>query len=113
MVTLNQVLTGLKTYLENELIAQITGLNKWIVGAGIAMAIDNGAEIFNQLKQNPAIKALNIINKEDEIDIDKIYKYLSEQASKSSVTFTVPIVGAITLKKKDVDKIYNLITGEV
>lgn len=109
MATVNSVIAGLKNYLESELVSQLTGLNKWVVGAGLAMAIDNGAEIFEKLKKEPMVKALKVIDKEDNIDIDKLYKYLLEQAKKSSVTFSAPVVGAVTLKSSDVEKIYNMI----
>lgn len=109
MVTVNNVIAGLKNYLESELVSQLTGLNKWVVGAGLAMAIDNGAEIFEKLKKEPMIKVLKVIDKEDNIDIDRLYKYLMDQAKKSSVTFSAPVVGAITLKASDVEKIYTLI----
>lgn len=109
MATLNNVISGLKNYLESELIPQISGLNKWIVGAGIAMSLDKGTEIFNQIKTIPLIHTLEIVDQEDNINIDKLYKYLLEQAKKSAVTFSAPIVGAMTFKSSDIEKLYNFI----
>ena len=111
MVELNQVINGLKAYLESELVSRVTGLEKWVVGAGLSMLLDNGINTFNVLKENEFIKAMEIVNRNDEIDIDRLYKYLSEQAKKSAVTFKVPLIGSVTLKAEDVEKIYTSIKG--
>lgn len=106
MESLTKVMNGLKMYLDEEMIANLTGLDKWIVGAGLSMALDNGVNIFNQLKSNEMIKSLEIINEADEIDVDKIYKYVKEQAMKCPATFNFPLVGAITLHGDDIEKLY-------
>lgn len=109
MVSLSQFLCGLRQYLDSELVSKVTGINKWIVGAGLSMAIDNGADVFNKLKENKMIKSMNVINSEDEIDLQKLYKYFSEQAKKNAVTFNLDYVGAITLKQTDIEKLYQFI----
>jgi hypothetical protein len=55
---------------------------------------------------------LNIIDKDNKIDVDKIYKELKKQAKKSSITFEVPMVGSITLNEQDIEKLYELIKNE-
>lgn len=112
MTNLNNIISGLKKFLENELIERVTGWQKWAVGAGVSMILENGANVFNTLKTNPVIQAMQIITNDDEIDIDRIYKHLIDQARKSAVTFQLPLVGAITLKADDVEKIYTYIKGE-
>jgi len=109
MATLQQFLNGLADYFDAELVSKVTGINKWIVGAGLSMAIDNGANIFNELKEKPFIKSMNVIDKDDEIDIQKLYKYFSEQAKKTAITFKLDYIGAVTLKQSDVDKLYQFI----
>lgn len=109
MVSLNKVLNGMKMWLDQEMIAQLTGIDRWIVGAGLAMALDNGVNIFQQLKENEMIKSLNIINEADEIDIDKVYDYIIAEAKKTPATFKFPLVGAITLHDQDIEKLYMLI----
>ncbi|MCQ2598438.1 MAG: hypothetical protein MJ181_11405 [Treponema sp.] len=111
MVELNQVISGIKKYLENELVTKVTGINKWIVGASLSMVLDNGVKVFNELKELPIVKTMDIINSDDQIDIDKLYKALLEESKKSAVTFQFPLVGSITLKSEDVEKIYSYIKG--
>jgi hypothetical protein len=55
---------------------------------------------------------LNIIDKDDKIDVDKIYREMKKQAMKSAITFDVPMIGAITLNEQDVEKIYEFIRNE-
>lgn len=109
MASLSQVINGLKKYTDAEILPKVPGLNKWLVGAAASMMLDNASNIFNELKQNPAIKAMNIINKDDEIDIDRLYECILEQAHKSAVTFDVPVIGTMTLKAGDVERLYSLI----
>ena len=52
---------------------------------------------------------LGIINEENKIDIEKIYKEFKNQAKKGSISFEVPLVGTLTLNEQDVDKIYDFI----
>lgn len=96
-------------WLDNEMIASLNGINRWIVGAGLCMALDNGVNIFNELKQNEMVKSLNIINEADEIDIDKIYEYIMAQAKKGPATFNFPLVGAVTMHDTDIEKLYMMI----
>lgn len=112
MVELGQVTSGISKYIDSEILPKISGLNRWIVGAGASMMLNNSSVIFNQMKENPVIKSMDVINKDDEIDIDKLYSSILEQAKKSAVTFDVPLVGAITLKSSDVEKLYKLILAK-
>lgn len=109
MKSLNSVINGLRKYLDAEMLSKIQGLNKWIVGASLSMALENGPSIFNELKNSKIIKSMNVIDEDDQIDVEKIYKYLSEQAKKSAVTFNMPFIGAVTIKASDLDKLYQLI----
>lgn len=111
MIELNQLINGLKNYLEAEFLPKVTGIEKWLIGASLSMLLDKGTEVFNELKQNPFIKTMEIIDSNDQIDIDRLYSALIEQARKSAVTFKMPLVGSVTLKSEDLEKIYSEIKG--
>lgn len=104
-----KVLNGITTYIDKEIIDKINGWQKWVVGSGIGIAMSNSTNVFNELKNNQFIKMLGIINKDDKIDVDKIYKEFKKQAKKSAITFDVPLIGTITLTEQDVDKLYEYI----
>lgn len=112
MASLNQIIYGLKKYMDAEVLPKITGWNKWVVGAGFSLMLENSTQVFNSIKENPIIKSMNIINKDDEIDLDKLYSSILEQAKKSAITFDVPMIGTMTLKANDVERLYSFIKNE-
>ena len=54
---------------------------------------------------------MGVIDENDQIDIDAIYREFAAQAQRGAITFDVPLVGALTLTAADVDKLYGYITG--
>lgn len=107
-----KVINGIVKYIDNEIINKISGWKKWIVGSVMTISMSNTTELFNQLKTNDFVKGLGLIDDKDRVNVDAIYNAVKKQASKSSVTFDVPMLGALTLNEYDVDKIYELIKNE-
>ena len=112
MYEYGQVINGIAKYIDVEIIDKIEGWKKWVVGSAAGIALSNSADIFNQLKGNDYIKMLNLIDKDNKIDVDKIYKEMKKQAKKGAVTFNVPVLGALTLNEQDVERIYDSIKSE-
>lgn len=112
MYDYNKVINGIAKYIDTEIVDKIIGWKKWVVGSGLGLALSNSTNVFNQLKNNEFVKMLNIIDKDNKIDVDKIYKELKKQAKKSSITFELPMVGSITLNDQDIEKLYELIKNE-
>lgn len=109
MYEYNKVLNGVAKYIDTEIVDKISGWKKWVIGSGVGLALSNMTEVFNQLKSNEFVKLLNIIDKDDKIDVDKIYQELKKQALKGAITFDMPMLGPITLNERDVEKLYELI----
>lgn len=113
MVTLTQVQQGLTRYAETELTPKIEGWQKWVFGATISLSLSKINNIFIHLKDNAFIKMLDVIDENNHIDIDAIYKEFHKQAQSGPVTFNVPVVNMpLTLNVNDVDKIYHFVKGE-
>ena len=85
MYNYSQVISGIAKYIDTEIVNKIVGWKKWVVGSGIGMAMSNSTNVFNQLKENQFVKMLNIIDKNDKIDVDKIYQEMKKQAKKYQV----------------------------
>lgn len=111
MVTLQQVQHGLSKYVSNELTSKMTGAQKWIFGAGAELYIGNIGSIFNKLKVHPMVSALGIIDEQDQIDIDKLYNVLLHQADNGPMTVDIPLAGAFTFNRSDVEKLYGYIVN--
>lgn len=112
-VTLGQFQHGLERYISTEFVERLSGVQKWVVDAAAAMYLTNAASIFENLKKNPLISGLNIIDEQDHIDIDKLYKHFKEAAKKGPATMSIPLLGAVTLNENDVDKLYNFVVGAI
>lgn len=109
MYEYTKVLNGITTYIDREIVDKISGWQKWVVGSGIGIAMSNSTNVFNELKKNQFVKMLGVIDKDDKIDVEKIYKELKKQARKGAITFDVPLIGTMTLNEQDVDKLYQYI----
>lgn len=110
MVNFSQVQTGLSKYVDHEIIGKISGWQKWVIGTFVGIALSKSTEVFNQLKQNQFVKMMGIIDADDHIDLDLLYREVKKQAEESgAITFDVPMMGALTLNETDVDKLYEYI----
>ncbi len=109
MVTLQQMQQGLSKYVANELTSKMNGAQKWIFGAGAELYIGNIAQIFNKLKAHPMVSALGVIDEQDQIDLDKLYTVVLHQADHGPMTIDIPMAGAFTFDRSDVEKLYNYI----
>lgn len=112
MKSYEQVKAGITHFLDCELMPKLNGVNKWIVGASLAMYLDKGVDLFNDLKNNSLVKSMDIIDNNDMIDIEKLYRYVHREAEKSAVTFKAGIIGDMTLNVHDVENIYSYIMAE-
>lgn len=111
MVTLAQVQAGVEKYLETEILSKIPGWQKWVLGAAASRMLSRSGEIFNTLKNNPVVSAMGVIDEQDQIDIDAIYREFSKQAQRGAITFDIPLMGALTVNLGDIDRLYNYIIG--
>ena len=109
MVNIGQVQKGIQRYLEMEIVAKMEGWQKWAFGVGAAMYMEQIPGIYAELSQSEMIKALKVIDDNGLIDLDKLHERFLREAEKGAVTFTVPIIGPLTLTKEDVTKIYQAI----
>lgn len=112
MYEYGQVINGIISYIDNEIINKIQGWKKWVAGSAVGLALSNTNEIFEKLKEKEYIKMLNIIDNENKINVDKIYKEMKKQAKKTAITFDIPMLGTLTLDERDVEKIYESIKNE-
>lgn len=109
MYSYNKVINGIEKYLNEEILSKINDWRKWIVGGMLDVVLLKGTDMFNSLKSNELVKSLNLIDTYDNIDVDTLYEALKKRAEKGSITFDVPLLGAMTLTKMDVDKLYQKI----
>lgn len=109
MYHLNQVVSGIQSYVDSEIIQKINGWQRWIIATGISLMLEKSSNIFNSLKSNELVKMLELIDDDDRIDVDAIYRELKKQAERGAITLDLPMLGAVTFTSTDVDRLYSLI----
>lgn len=109
MVTMDQIKRGAARYVDDEFTAKLSGWQKWAVGAGAAMSLENLDGTLLALRDTPAVRAMGIMDDAGNIDLDRVYSAIKQQAQKGPVTFQMPFLGAVTINEHDVDKLYTCI----
>lgn len=104
------VMNGLAEFVDTEILSKIDDWRKWVFGAGVGLYLSQGKEMIEQLKENSLVKKMNLIDKDNKINIDLLYKELKVQAAKSAIMFNIPTIGPLVINERDLDKIYSIIT---
>lgn len=111
MVSIEQVKNGVARYVDDELVSKMNGLNRWIVGGVAGIAITKAEAIFKHMKEMPFIKMLDIVDENDLIDIDVIYREFLRQARKGEAVINIPFIGETKFNEHDVELLYKHIIG--
>ena len=112
MVTMQQVKTGLVKYIDTDVLPHLTGVKLIGLGVYTALAADNLVNVLNQYKEHPAVSVLQIIDKDGNVDIDKLYQAMAPQfANGEKQTISIPLIGDMTVDRSDLEKLYRYIKG--
>lgn len=109
MVSLDQIKRGAARYLDEEFTTKLNGWQRWVIGAGGAMALENLDAVLLAVKDQPVVKALGVMDEAGNVDLERVYTYVLAEARKGPVTFPAPLLGPVTLNERDVEKLYNAI----
>lgn len=111
MVSLSQVQRGVAAFLDREVVPQLTGFEKIVVGAGGGLIAAKLPELMNKLGDHPMLSILDVYHKDTgEVDIDSIYRAMEPYISAEPFSVKIPVVG-ITLKmgRQEIRDLYNYI----
>ena len=108
MYEYSKILDAIAKFVDEDILTNVNGWQKWVLGSGIGLVLNDGEDMLNKIKDNEFVKMLKIVDG-DKINVDKIYKELKKQAKKTPISINIPMVGVLTLKEEDVDKLYKLI----
>lgn len=110
MVSISQVKQGVSEYITNEIIAKMTGWQKWVAGAFASMAIVRSDQLFDSLKENSIVSMLGVISDDGMIDIDAIHEAFAHEADVAGpIQINIPGIGSIKLSRADVDMLHRYI----
>lgn len=105
MVNFEQIQIGLSNYFDNEIIAKTTGKQKFLYAFLKGAFIGKVPKLFEKYKDNEMVKALDIIDGNNMIDIDSVYKWAKDAVQQSGQF----LFGGIIFNETDIDKLYNYI----
>lgn len=108
-VTIDQAMRGAMRYADNEVIPHLPGGKG--IGAGIMLALimEGSREKILALRENPAVKMMQIFDDAGNIDLDKLYNAARPRFDGQKLPVTVPIIGELRFDVSDLDKIYRYI----
>ena len=108
-VTIDQAMRGAMRYADNEVIPHLPGGKG--IGAGIMLALimEGSREKILALRENPAVKMMQIFDDAGNIDLDKLYNAALPRFDGQKLPVTVPIIGELRFDVSDLDKLYRYI----
>lgn len=114
MVTITKIEQGVAAYLDSELMPKLpeTGLEKILAGTAISLVIRRGGKILDSYRNNKTVQLLGIMDAEGNVDIDVLAEELKKNMPADGVKIDVPMIGAMTFHKSDIDKLYSYIKAE-
>lgn len=112
MVTLNQVQNGLVAYIDNEILPHLTGIKQFGLGFYSALASRNAANAILKYKDNPAIKMLEVLDENNNVDLDALYQAACDMFTKrDKYSIDIPLIGEWAFDRSDIEKLYKYIKG--
>lgn len=112
MVSIDKIEQGVAAYLDSEVMPQLpsTGFEKVLAGTAMSLVIRRSGRIIESYKDHKAVQLLGLMDSEGNVDIEVLAEELKKNLPKEGMKIDVPIIGAMTFHKEDVDKLYEYIT---
>lgn len=113
MVSIDKIEKGVAAYLDSELMPQLpnSGFEKVLAGTAMSLVIRRSGKILDSYKDNKAVQMLGIMDAEGNVDVDVLAEELKKNLPKEGMKVEIPIIGAMTFHKEDVDKLHEYITA--
>lgn len=109
MVTINQIEKGLASYMDRELASMLPDntIQKVIAGAALSLMIRRSGNMISALQENQFVKMLDIFDAEGNLDIDTLAEAVKQHMPDKGVKIEIPMLGAVNVKKDDIDKLHE------
>lgn len=104
---------GVAKFADREILKNVDGWRKVVVGAAIALAINRSRDIAASYRENSVVKMLKIFDDTGNVDIDILREVVKDSISNNGFVITVPILGELKFHKSDIDNLYNDIMSNV
>ena len=113
MVSVESIGKGIAKFADREILKNVDGWQKVVVGAAIALAINRSQDIVASYRENSIVKMLKIFDDNGNIDIGILRDVIKDNIGNNGFVITVPVLGELKFHKSDVDNLYNDIMSNV
>lgn len=112
MVNAMQIEKGLASYLDAELLPMMPSgtAGRVLAGAAGGILCKRMGNAISALQGSKAATMLGIVDGDGNVDIDIIRDEVGKQMPESGLVIQIPVIGTITLYRKDVNALYDYIT---
>ena len=110
-----QVIKGLVTYIEQEILPAIKGFQQISLGIAVSFIQRKSTEVFADLKKNKLVQSLGLISDDGLIDVDTLLSSVIDSMNKySGGRLEVDggaLFGKFSFSEPDLHKIHGYIAG--
>ena len=108
----NQVIDTVMGYLEQQMVSSMTNAQEFMFYAVWESVRDETATLVERLTANPVTRVLAAIDKEGNVDTDKLIARFEKTFEKQErLTFEVPFFGKVCFTRADLNTIENRLKG--
>lgn len=113
MITLDDLRNGVVRYIDNELMPILpqSGLEKVVVGTAIGLIIKKNFSKIETFKDHPLVKLTGVMDEEGNIDFDTLAAEIKENIPETGISIEAPMIGKMTFKSDDIDKLVQYTKG--
>lgn len=113
MATLNDLQSGIVRYVDNELMPKLpqSGLEKIVVGTALGLILKRNFSKIESFKDHPIVKLTGIVDDEGNIDLDTLATEVKNNMPQTGISVEAPMIGKMTFKSEDIDKLKQYIEG--
>lgn len=105
-----QVINGLISYADNEVMSKLPTSGKWVMGTAIGLATTKANNLVETLKTNTIVQMLGIVDEKGMIDVESLINAMKQSADKyGNISVDVPMIGKLTFTSSDVDRLRTYI----
>lgn len=106
-VDTGQVVRGIASYLDAEMLPQMTGLPKVLGGVAMGLFLNNAQASLEEYKHKDWAKMIGLVDSHGEYNVAQVYEELLKQVQREAIVFDVPALGRITMREADIAKLYQ------
>ena len=115
LVTIEKCTDGVLRYIENEVIAKISGWQQIALGVAVAYKTRNIYDTVNKIKSNKTVQTLGLINDDGTVDVNILKECVIETVRKhANGRIEIDggsLLGAFAFNEDDLTQLFNYVTS--